>query len=164
MPSIDAVHGLLHDGPEIEATVADLRRRGLYPDEVEVLHPRPGTYRLADESLHDDAVGARSGALWGAAAGLILGVAVTAAVAAVSDAGAVAGAFSTAAFAGFGALVGGLVGLVRWDTGDDDPERVVELGNGDAVVAVHCRHWRNRAHRILERHGARIIDDPSIET
>lgn len=137
-----------------------LARRGLTSPRVETHHAAPGRYRLHDETLHRDAASARRGAGLGAACGAVLGLAVALAMPQVTDMASTLGA--VAALTGLGALVGGMVGLQRADPIVGDPLTYRDVGGTDhvVVVEVHDEHWHNRAHRILERHGAVFLDGP----
>lgn len=153
------VYGLVsHD--RLDRVQRALARRGLTPPQVEVHPAPPGRYRLHDETLHRDAASARRGAATGAVVGALLGLAVALGLPQVTDWAVTLGA--TAAIAGLGSLVGGMVGLQRADPMDGDPEAFREIGGDEGVllVAVHDEHLHNRAHRILERHGAVFLDQP----
>lgn len=142
----------------VDLLVRDLEQHGVFPTEIEIRPASPGRYRLHDEVLHRDALAAGRGLALGALVGAALGGLLLVAFGGWGDAGpAVATLFATA---GFGGLIGGVSGLARNDPADDDPDRYREVKSDDALqlVEVHCLHWRNRAHRILERHGAVILD------
>lgn len=160
MTTVDVVHGLLPEGDELDATVADLQGHGIYASEIEVAHPVAGRYELADETLHHDVLGARNGALLGGFAGLALGVAVGFVVPEIADGGADALLTAAAAIAGLGALVGAMVGLQGRERNDDDPVRWREVAETDPLccVTVRCEHRTTVAHRVLERHGAEFLE------
>lgn len=153
------VYGLVRDD-RLARVQRALARRGLNPPRVEVHPAPPGRYRLHDETLHRDAASARRGAATGAVVGAILGLIVALALPQVSDSAVTL--WATPAIAGLGSLVGGMVGLLRADPMDGDPEAYREIGGDEEVVlvAVHDEHLHNRAHRILERHGAVFLDEP----
>lgn len=158
MTTVDVVYGLLPDA-EAAATVSDLEEHGIYESEIEVLVPQPGRYRLADEMLHEDASGARVGGLVGGLIGFAIGIALGL-LPAIADNGAMVTVFTAMAAGGFGILIGAMIGLQRHEGFDDDPVRWRQIDDGEPVrlLAVHCLHWRNRAHHILERHGAVFLD------
>lgn len=161
MATVDVVHGLLPEGDELDATVADLEDHGIHPSEIEVVHdPEPGRYELADESLHRDALGVRSGAMLGAVAGFVVGLAVGFVVPGVADGGADVLLTAAAAVAGFGALIGAMIGLQQRERHDDDPVRWRELSETDPMccVTVRCVHRTTVAHRVMERHGAEFLE------
>lgn len=138
-----------------------LERRGLTPPRVDVHPASPGRYLLHDETLHHDAASARRGALLGMLAGAVVGLVLAAVLPSVTGTSATVG--TTAAFGGFGALIGAMVGLQRVEVMDGDPVAYRDVGPGDrvAMVEVHDEHWHNRAHRILERHGAVFLQGPA---
>lgn len=159
MTTVDVVHGLLPAAEE-DPTLSDLQRHGIDATEIEVAHPEPGRYQLADESLHRDLRGARRGAATGVLAGTVLGIATGLAIPGVASAGADAVAMTAVAFGGFGALLGGMVGLQRNDRNDDDPVRWVDVDDtaDTCCVTVHCELHRDAAHRVLEQHGAAFLE------
>ena len=128
---------------------------------MEVRPVAPGRYQLHDETLHHDASAARRGAVVGLVVGALVGWALALVVTASAATVTIIGAAATAA--GFGALVGAMVGLQRVETLDDDPVtwREVAGDEGLALVEVHDEHLHNRAHRILERHGAVFLQGPT---
>lgn len=155
----DDVFGVVPEST-VDLLVRDLEQHGVFPSEIEVRPVTPGRYRLHDEMLHQEARAARRGLLLGGLFGAVAGALVLLSLGGFADpAPAAATLFATA---GFGGLVGGVSGLARNDPGDDDPDLYRDLEDDDALqmVAVHCLHWRNRAHRILERHGAVFLDRP----
>lgn len=158
----DAVYGLLPDG-EAEDTRLDLEAHGVHPTEIDVHDPVPGRYRLADEYLHDDAHGALVGGRRGAGIGLIIGLLAATLLTSVTAFGLVGWVVMAFGGAGFGGLIGGMWGLQANEHADDDPVRWREVDGsaGMKVVEVHCLHWRNRAHEILARHGAAILEEPA---
>ena len=155
MGDISTVIGLVTQD-EADATVDDLQTHGLRAEDIEVFQPQPGEYRIADQLLHEEAAGAARTALAGAAIGLLVGL--VAGVGVADAAGVIL--LITAGIAAFGALIGGMVGLAAHDRLDDDPTRLrtIESGTQQRVIEVHDEHWRNRARRILERHGAEILE------
>lgn len=159
----DVVYGLMRDGEELAGTVEDLTAHGIYPSEIELSSPPPGRYVLMDEYLHDDGVGALRGAGVGALAALVIGVVAALGVGATTDLGWIGQLMIVIGFVGFGGLVGGMYGLQVSDHPDDDALRYADLDDtaGWKLVAVHSLHWRNRAHGILLRHGARVLDSPT---
>lgn len=136
-----------------------LARHGLDAPRVDAHPAPPGRYQLHDETLHTDAAAARRGAVVGLLVGGVLGWAV--AMVALTATAAILAA--TAAAAGFGALVGAMGGLQMVEAHDDDPVTYREVDPGDhlALVEVHDEHLHNRAHRILERHGAVFLQGPT---
>lgn len=130
---------------------------------MEVRPAAPGRYELHDETLHDDATGARHGLLVGAGVGAVLGLVVALLVPAIS--GALAITVTTVTVSGFGGLVGAMTGLQRADTNDADPITYHEVTDADAfsLVLVHDEHWHYRAHRVLEQHGAIFVESPHPE-
>lgn len=153
------VYGLVGDD-RLDRLERALARRGLTPPRVEMRPAAPGRYRLHDETLHRDAASARRGAAAGAVCGAVLGLAAALALPQVTGLASTMGA--VAALTGLGGLVGGVVGLQRADPIDGDPLAYRDVSGHEhvVVVAVHDEHWHNRAHRILERHGAVFLDDP----
>lgn len=144
---------------ELDDAVAALHRQGIVASEIEVRDLPPGRYPLHDERLHEDAASARRGALVGGGAGAVAGLA---AAALIVGAGAYV-AWLVLAFGGaaLGALIGGMTGLQRAEHLDDDPQGWLEVGPDDdlRLLGVHCLHFRNRAHHILERYpGVRFLD------
>lgn len=159
----DAVYGLMRDGEELELALADLTSHGVSPEEIEVLVPAAGRYQLADEYLHDDAHGTFLGGTVGALFGVLVGLVAALVVDLAADIGVLLWVVLAFGGAGFGGLIGAMAGLQRHYHPDDDPVRWQELEDPSAwrMVAVHCLHWRSRAHEILLRHGANILDSPS---
>lgn len=162
----DVVYGLVRDGDELDGTVADLTAHGIRQGEIDVRTPPPGRYALADECLHDDGVAAGRGALFGTLVGLAAAAVVAGVLTVVT--GRATGAVWVGALlagAGFGAMVGAMYGLQTVERLDDDAVRYAELDDpsGWRLVAVRCLHWRTRAHAILQRHGAAIVDSPTPE-
>lgn len=135
--------------------------QGLTDSAVEVRPAAPGRYQLHDETLHEDAASARTGALLGMLLGALVGWGVAVLVPQVDDLATTLG--TVAALAGLAALVGAMVGLQRAERFDADPVayREVTGDEGLVMVAVHDEHWHNRAHRILERHGAVFLQGPT---
>lgn len=133
---------------------------GIDDGEVEARPAPPGWYQLHDETLHQDAVGARRGLVVGAVVGAIVGLALALVLPAIAGAGATA--TTIAAVAGFGGLVGAMAGLLRADSLDSDPVAYCEVGSEDPVtlVGVHDEHWRHRAHRLMEHHDAVFLQEP----
>jgi hypothetical protein len=133
---------------DIDHVTSVLRHR-LDPDDIEVRAPEPGRYPVRDDRLHDDAKGARLGAVAGAAGGAVVGLGGAALIGPTEPVIWVLLAFGTAALGG---LAGGVVGLQRHDPGDDDPalEAPVEDPGEVRLVAVHTEHHLLWAHRVLE--------------
>ncbi len=148
------VYGLVDTDrvPHLQRTLAE---RGLRGTTVQVAPPAPGRYRLHDETLHLDASAARRGALLGGLVGAAIGLPVAGLVAMTLTGTVLSGA-------GFGALIGAMVGLQRVESMDGDRVAYREVAQGEdvALVTVHHEHWHNRAHRILERHGAVFVEGP----
>ena len=155
---VTVVHGLV---PQDQ--LAHLRRAlaiaGVGDDHLEVRPAPPGRYELHDETLHQDAAGARHGLVAGAVVGALLGLAVGLLTPQVT--GALAIATTSSAVAGFGALVGAMAGLQRADANDGDPVsyREVTAEPPFTLVAVHDEHWHYRVHRIMEQHGAVFVEE-----
>ncbi len=160
MHKIYEVFGLLEDAEETEATVRDLREHGVPQEQIEVLVPAAGHYVLADEHLHQDLAGGRHGALAGALAGVVVGLLV-ALVAPAFEALSTPALLLALGFAGFGGVIGAVVGMMLHDAGDDDElrTRAVLAPAAARLVAVRSDDRVGRAHRILERHGALFLDD-----
>lgn len=137
-----------------------LATQGVYGDEVVVHAPEPGRYLLHDEVLHQDASAARRGLVAGAAIGAVVGLVVGLLLPQVDGAGLVFAAM--VALAGFGGLIGAMTGLQRVEHMDNDPLAYREVLATDpmVMVEVHHEHWHNRAHRIMERHGAVFLQEP----
>lgn len=156
----DVVYGLV-PRDETEDTILDLEAHGVYRNEIEVSDPKPGRYLMADEYLHDDARSALRGAALGALAGGVVGLIAATAATAVTAFGLIGWIVMGFGGAGFGALIGAMSGLQSNDHPDDDPLRWHEVDDpmGWSLVVVNCKHWRNRAHDILQRHGATILED-----
>lgn len=154
MSDITAVIGLV-DETEADAVVAEMLAHGLRNDEFEVRTPAPGRYRLADEFLHNEARSAVRVSLLGGLIGLALGLGAGVLFTGVGIVTVMVAAGSTS----FGLLIGGMIGLTIEDQLDDDPVEFseVERGSHARLVEVHSIHWRHRAHRVLERHGARFL-------
>lgn len=153
MDPITDLHALVpaRRGADCEAAL----RRGLPATDVTVRPAPPGTYVLRDDRLYDDATAAKRGAALGAIVGAVL--AAVAAVAGLLAAGPwimyVLGA------AAFGAGVGAVIGMQTHEILDDDPVCHLEVADGDwLLVTVHTGHWGSRAHRLLARHQARLVE------
>jgi hypothetical protein len=159
----DVVYALMRDGEELEAVLADLTSHGVRPEDVEVSVPDVGRYELADELLHDDARGTFRTAGLGAAIGGAVGLAAAGVVDVTGGVGVTGWLVVGFGGAGFGGMIGAMTGLQRHDRPDDDPVtwRDLDDPSGWRMVAVHSLHWRNRAHEILLRHGATILEPPS---
>lgn len=138
-----------------------LARQGVHDDAIRIHPVRPGRYQLHDEMLHTDAGSARRGLLAGLALGAAVGLLASLLLAGVDDGGRVVAI--TASAAGFGALVGAMWGLQRVEKSGADPVSYHDVGPDDGVVLVevHHEHWHNRVHRILERHGAVFLQEPT---
>lgn len=134
-----------------------LELKGLHDDEISVRPARPGRYQLHDELLYEEGVSARTGLLTGTAVGAVIGLVVATLIATVDTSGEVLA--TIVAFAGLSGLVGGMAGLQRAERNDDDPVAFREVGPDDHVslVEVHNEHWNRRAHRVLQRYGAEIL-------
>lgn len=158
----DVVYGLVRDS-EADDTLMDLEAHGVLRTEIEVSDPAPGRYALADEYLHEDARGALRGAVLGASVGFLFGLLAGVAAVSVTSFGLIGWVVMGFGGAGFGALIGGMAGLQANEHPDDDPLRWQDLDDptGWKLIVVNCKHWRNRAHNILERHGASILDEPA---
>ena len=146
---------------EVERAIGALQVNGVAPSEIEVHDVEPGRYALHDERLHEEAIGARQGALIGAGIGVIVGL-VGAAVTFGLDTPV---AWAVLAFGGgaFGALIGGMTGLQKHDHFDDDPREWLEVEEvaDKRLLAVHCLHFRNKAHHVLERFpDVHFVDAP----
>lgn len=154
------VYGLV-GADRIDDVQRALARHGLTPPSVQVRPASPGRYELHDETLHHDAASARRGAALGLVIGAVIGVVIALLLPQVADTGPTLGV--TAALAGLAGLVGGMVGLQRADPMAGDPVTFREVQGDEHVVLVevHDEHWRNRAHRILERHGAVFLQEPT---
>lgn len=139
---------------EALAAVAELERQGIHRSEIVVREPAPGRYALHDERLHEESGGARRGAEMGAIIGAVVGLLAALAVPVLRDAGLLGWVVTAFGGAGFGALIGAMTGLQMHEHADDDPLAFTEVPAGTdlQLVEVHCLHWRNRAHRILEQH------------
>ena len=132
---------------------------GVGEEHLEVRPAPPGRYELHDETLHQDAAGARHGLVIGTVVGALLGLAVGLLVPQVT--GALAIATASSAVAGFGALVGAMAGLQGADSNDGDPmrHREVTADAPFALVTVHDEHWHYRVHRIMEHHDAVFVEE-----
>lgn len=137
-----------------------LATQGVYGAEVVVHPPDPGRYLLHDEVLHQDASASRRGLAAGAVIGALVGLVVGLLLPQIDGAGPVFAA--TVALAGFGGLIGAMTGLQRVEHMDNDPLAYREVVATDpmVMVEVHHEHWHNRAHRIMERHGAVFLHEP----
>lgn len=156
---VTEVYGLVPE-EQSEHLQQALAIQGVDPEDIEVRSAPPGRYELHDESLHQDAAGARSGAVVGGVAGALLGLVVGLLVPAIT--GTLAVVITIVTLAGFGALVGGMTGLQRADSNDADPITYREVTDEDpfVLVAVHDEHWHYRAHKIMEQHGAVFVEQP----
>lgn len=154
------VHGLVPSA-RLEHLRHDLAGIGLRDEHLEIRPAAPGRYLCHDEVLHTDAAAARRGALIGAVVGAVVGLVVVLVLPAVQGTGPTLGA--VAAMAGFGALIGAMAGLQRVEREDNDPDEycVVTLDEDVVLVSVHHEHWHNRAHHVLERHGAVFLQEPT---
>lgn len=154
------VYGLVEDS-RVEELQRLLAQQGLTGTKVEVHPAEPGRYQLHDETLHRDAASARRGAAAGIVFGALLGLVVALVLPQLSSTATVLGTIG--ALAGLGGLVGAMAGLQRVEAMDSDPVTYREVGSQDhiALVEVHDEHWHNRAHRILERHGAVFVETPT---
>ncbi len=154
------VYGLLPED-RLESVQETLARRGLGPPLVEAQPAAPGRYQLHDEMLHEDASAARRGAAAGLVVGAVLGLAVALALPQLTATSTIVGVI--AAFAGLGGLVGGVVGLQRVESGGSDPVAYRDVAGDEhlVLVQVHDEHWHNKAHRIMERHGAVFVQGPT---
>lgn len=150
------VHGLVAEDRADHLRQA-LELGGVDDADIEIRPAPPGRYELLDETLHQDAAGARHGLVAGAVVGALLGLVIGLLLDQVEGAGEIA--VTVSAVAGFGALVGAMTGLQRADSLDADPVRHREVTTDDAMVlvAVLDEHWTYRAHRIMEQHGAVIV-------
>lgn len=159
MHKVWEVFGLFDDVAETEATVRDLAEHGVPASQIEVLVPAPGDYVLADERLHTDLVAARRGAALGVVAGIVVGLLAVLVLPSFTELDTPA-VLVALAFAGFGTTIGLVVGMMLRDEGDDDPVRVrrVDASGEVRVVAVRSDDRVGRARRILERHGALLLD------
>lgn len=156
---VTEVYGLVPE-EQSEHLQQALAIQGVDPEDIEVRSAPPGRYELHDETLHQDAVGARAGAGVGSGVGALLGLVVGLLVPAIT--GTLAVATTIFAVAGFGALVGGMTGLQRADSNDGDPVSYREVTEEDpfVLVAVHDEHWHYRAHKLMEHHGAVFVEEP----
>lgn len=164
MHKVYEVFGLLEDEQEVDATVRDLKEHGIADEEIQVITPAAGRYWLADERLHEEVVGLEHGAIKGAMAGAVAGL--IAAFATMDGFGIPAMLMVILFFAGMGALVGGMAGMQAREHHDDDIQatRDVLAPAAARVVAVRSDHRSQRAHRILERHGALFLEEPHPHT
>lgn len=154
MADITAVIGLV-DADDADATVEALRAHGLTDDEIEVRAPTPGRYRLADELLHKEATSAARGAMVGLVLGALVGIGPALVFTDTTNV-----ALLMAVLGGsLGVLIGGMAGLLSKEQLDDDPVEFREIGPDadERVIEVHSLHWRGRAHKVLERHGAEFL-------
>lgn len=141
---------------EAAEVIAELERHGIHRSEIVVREPAPGRYALHDERLHEEASGARHGAEVGAMIGAVVGIVVALLVPVLRDAGLLGWIVTAFGGAGFGALIGAMTGLQLHEHEDDDPQTFTDVdGTGDLqLLEVHCLHFRNRAHKVLEKQGA----------
>lgn len=155
---VTVVYGLVPQD-QVEHLRRALAVAGVSDDDLEVRPAAPGRYELHDESLHQDAAGARHGLLAGTLIGALLGLAIGLLVPQIT--GMLAIVTTASAMAGFGAIVGAMTGLQRADSNDADPVsyREVTADAPFALVAVHDEHWHYRAHRIMEQHGAVFVEE-----
>jgi hypothetical protein len=151
---ITAVIGLV-DADAADETVEALMANGLTDDEIDVRTPTPGRYRLADELLHAEATSAAHGAMMGLVVGALVGIGPALVF---TDTPNVAMLMAVLGGA-LGILVGGMAGLLANEQPDDDPVEFREIGPDaqERVIEVHSLHWRGRAHKVLERHGAEFL-------
>ena len=162
MTRYDTVWAVLPDDDEARQATRDLTEHGVWASAVHLTHPAPGRYPVAEEGLHTEAHAAARGAVIGTLIGAVAGVLMTWSLSdlvALGVTGFVIGAF---AWAGFGALAGGMWGLQAHEANDDADQRFLEVAPDVPVplVEVHDEHVTYRAHRILERHGAVFLDTP----
>lgn len=156
------VHGLVAED-QAEHLRQALELAGVDDADIEIRPAPAGRYELLDETLHQDAAGARHGLVVGAVVGALIGLVVGLLLPQIEGVGQVA--VTASAVAGFGALVGAMTGLQRADSLDADPVRHREVTEDDpmVLVAVLDEHWTYRAHRIMEQHDAVIVreSDPA---
>lgn len=153
MDTITDLYALVptHRRPDCETAL----RRGLPTDDVTVRPAPPGEYVLRDDRLYDEVSAAKRGAGLGALAGMAL--AIGAAVAGLLTAG--PWIMYVLAAAAFGGGVGAVIGMQLHEELDDDPVGRIEVGEGEwCLVTIHSGHWGVRAHRLLARRGARLVE------
>jgi hypothetical protein len=156
MRDIGRVVALAPNGPEAEATRAELAVRGI---RAEVHHARAGSYVVADETLREHFAATRRGILLGLFAGILVGLAV---VLLVPDVRAWDPVFQLLLVAGI--ALQGTMPAIMWRLGrsdhyDDDPALVRDLDLDDWLVVVHDPHEALRAHHVLEQHPLVFLDD-----
>lgn len=146
--------------PAEEAEEAATRLRLRVPEDLlEVRTPEAARYRLLDERLHSDALGAGRGGLLGALLGAVVGVIV----AVVVDPAVIVWILIAFGFAALGGMAGGMWGLQRTEPEDDDPAVDVVVDDPEAVrlLVVRAPHERNAARRILEGwSNVRFLEHP----
>lgn len=154
------VHALVPT-EQLERLQHALAGQGLRAEHLAIRPAPPGRYLAHDEVLHTDATSSGRGALVGAIVGAVIGLLAVLVLPLVEGTGPAVG--TVAGAAGFGALIGAMVGLQRVERDDNDPEvhHVVDPGDDLVLVSVHHEHWHYRAHHILERHGARFLQEPT---
>ncbi len=162
MTRYDTVWAVLPDDDEARSATRDLTEHGIVASAVHLSHPAPGRYPVAEEGLHGEAHAAARGALIGALVGAVAGLLMTWSLSDLVALGVTGFAVGAFAWAGFGALAGGMWGMQQHAEDGDADQRWLELSS-DApmpLVEVHDEHVTYRAHRILERHGAVFLDTP----
>lgn len=164
-----AVFGLFDDRVQIEAAIDALRADGFRETDISALLPDlQSTKELAHEKHTKAPEGALAGATAGGAIGGTLGLLAGIGALAIPGLGPFIAAgpiMATLAGAGVGGAVGTLTGaLIGLGIPEYEAKRYESfINNGGALLAVHAddNDWAKRARTILDRCGAKGIDQTS---
>ena len=164
-----AVFGLFEDRLQLENAIDALRADGFRESDLSALLPDlPGTREVAHEKHTKAPEGALAGGTAGGAIGGTVGLLVGLGALAIPGLGPFIAAgpiMAALAGAGVGGAVGTLSGaLIGMGIPEYEAKRYESfLNKGGALLAVHAddRDWAKRAREVLDRCGAKGVDQTS---
>jgi hypothetical protein len=145
---------------QAEATIADLRDLGLTDDDLGLVVPEPGRYKLEDHESEEIGRGIIRGAAIGVPIGGLAGLTLAAVgVPGIGVLGLSGLAFSLLQGGFWGAFVGSFGGLVARVMAGAEEEHWCEIPVGGSEILLIARAGASfaEAHQVIHRHGARCF-------
>ena len=158
--SEDLVAAVFPTREQAEAAIEDLRSQGFADDDIGLVVPEPGRYRVEDHESEEIGRGIVTGAAIGVPIGSLAGLALAAvAVPGVGVLGLSGLAIGLLGGGFWGAFIGSFGGLVARIAAGADEEHWCEIpvDSSEILVIAQAGASFSEAHRVMHRHGARCF-------